>query len=114
MVRKASVARPCPPPRTFNGFGGYYRALNEALESIVDNAGAAATRNGITGFTSTSTGYDSAAVSALAREFGVTRNYTTFGGRNLDGAILEDGRPVAEALGLDILELKPRIPDMWH
>lgn len=103
-----------PAPRKFNSFDGYYRALILALENIVDNAGATARRNGITGFTSTSTGYDSAAVSSLAIEFGVTRCFTTFGGRNLDGAVLEDGRPVAEALGLEALELKPQIPDRWQ
>jgi hypothetical protein len=102
------------PPRKFNSFDEYHYALQSALGAIMDNAGAATRDNPIASYTTTSTGYDSTAVSALAKEFGVTHSYTTFGGPTFDGKTLEDGRPVTSALGIKALELKPRKPDRWH
>lgn len=103
-----------PSPRQFESFSAYHQALLSALQMIMENARDPARRNPVASCTTTSTGYDSVAVSALAKEFGVTQSYTTIGGKTLDGQPLEDGRPLASALGLKALDLRSSIPNRWH
>ena len=112
VIRAGTVTRQAAtPPVPFASFDAYHAALHDALAAIVDNAAAPQRRTPISHFTSTSTGYDSAAVSALARSYGVTRCFTTDGARTLDGMTLEDGRPVARALSLEPSVLTPGVPD---
>ncbi len=102
------------PPINLKHFDEYYDALQRALRALMDNAASTWRKVPIGSYCTTSTGYDSAAVSALAKDYGVKQSFTTFGGVTLDGAPLEDGRLVTSALGLEALELQPRIPDRWH
>jgi hypothetical protein len=104
---------PLPPVR-FNDFDRYQHALNESLQLLTVNAASTARKNVINHFTTTSTGYDSTAVSALAKSHGTTKSFTTIGQNSLDGKILEDGRPIVRSLALEALALEPDIPDPWH
>lgn len=86
----------------FTGYQGYYDHLLDTLSSLVGNA-----RNPgrVTPYgpvvTTASSGYDSAACAALAKQLGATDAVTLTTGR---GNISDSGKPVADALGLNCYE----------
>ena len=98
-------------PRSFPSYQDYFAALNTSLSAITSNLSAKERSNRMHSYTTTSTGYDSTAVSALARNHGVTETFATCGDTTLDGGVLEDGTQVAQALQLHVTPLRPRIPD---
>src|SRR5512145_1007040 len=62
-------------PRTFASFEEYSRALHEALAAIRDNYRSSGRRHRVDAFATTSSGYDSVAATALARDVGVTEAF---------------------------------------
>ncbi len=98
-------------PISFPSYQNYLATLNTSLSAITSNLSAKERANTVHSYTSTSTGYDSTAVSALARDHGVTETFATCGDKTLDGGVLEDGTPIAQALQLRVTPLRPRVPD---
>ena len=90
----------------FASFEEYTARLRTTLAAIRANYESAARRYPVTAFSTTSAGYDSAAVASLAREVGVNECFTTSpqatGGATSTrrGQSMEDGASVARALGL--------------
>lgn len=85
-------------PHRFDTFDAYVDRLRATLLTIKGNYESSRRMAPMPAFTTLSSGYDSTAVSCLAREVGVNACFTTRapGG----GAGLEDGAAVAAALGL--------------
>jgi hypothetical protein len=96
-------------PRRFVSFDAYCDALWTSLRGIRDNYQSPARRHAINAFTTTSTGYDSVAVSALAKQLGVTRTFTTDDNPQLIAQHRESGVEIANALGLNVLKLRNAI-----
>jgi hypothetical protein len=87
-------------PRRFASFEEYYDALQSALARITDNYRSAARRHRVAAFATTSTGYDSAAATVLARAAGVTETFTVEVPEGADADEHDSGVRVAESLGL--------------
>jgi hypothetical protein len=94
-------------------FDQYYKMLTEILQRIKHNYQSDLRKNRVSTFTTISSGYDSTAVSCLAKDLGVT---TCFTGHQLNRPNIlsyirsksEDGTPIAKTLGLDIRHLDAR------
>ncbi len=96
--------------RGFSNFREYERALLDTLAAIRDNCASPARSNRVSEWSTASTGYDSPAVTALAKKCGISQVYVTCGDRTIDGKYLEDSRSIADSLGMQGLPLTPRIP----
>ena len=82
----------------FADFAGYRRLLLKTLRRIIDNARAPERRTPYGDLVATcSSGYDSPACAALARELGCREALTL---RTARGGGVDSGKPVAESLGL--------------
>ena len=88
-------------PRRFMSFDGYQHALVQALGKIRDNYRSPGRRYKLAAFTTTSTGYDSSAVSALGKSLGVTESFTTEDDAKVAARRRESGLDVVKALGLN-------------
>jgi len=98
-----------------NSFAQYYGLLKEILLRIKDNYESEGRKNSVFAFTTLSSGYDSTAVSCLAKSLGVK---TCFTGNSIAGHIdqrfikrfisrhMEDSVPIAKRLGLDVQYLE--------
>ena len=91
-------------------FAAYEHCLLDTVGGIVGNCHDGARRHPVAPSAAVSTGYDSTAVAALARQHGVREAWATTGAVTLDGAALEDATPVTDALDVDVHELEPRRP----
>jgi hypothetical protein len=99
--------------RKINSFEQYYGLLNEILLRIKNNYRSKARKNPVSAFTTLSAGYDSTAVSCLAKKLGVK---TCFTGNVLDmpwplsfiKRRRENTEPIAKSLELDIQYLDSR------
>jgi len=86
-----------PPPVRLDGYDDYHAALRDALAALVDNLRDGARHHAVRAATTVSTGYDSAAVAALAKVHGILDCFTTSPSQD---PALEDGAAVARAMGL--------------
>jgi hypothetical protein len=87
--------------RTFPRFEDYRRFLSDSLAALFANATHPARRRPLPPLTTVSSGYDSPAVAALAREHGC-RDAVTIAARIGDAE--DSGREIAEQLGLRVRE----------
>lgn len=95
-------------PVDLRDFGAYRDALGSTIDRLVANCRDPARATPVSIDTTLSTGYDSAAVTALLRDYGPRRVFTT---RPDPGAPdLEDGAALARALGLDAFLLERTTP----
>ena len=91
-----------------DSFDTYHRLITGALAAIKVNAESGDRTTPLESFTMVSVGYDSTAVSCLVKPLGVTR---AFGAELihqpfsflLENGWREDARPIAEAIGLDLM-----------
>lgn len=82
-------------------YGAYLEALRDTLRRIQHNAESAGRCTVVTSYSTLSAGYDSVAVTCLARELGVRESFTTRPDCSARGWLpLEDGAAVADALGM--------------
>jgi hypothetical protein len=88
-------------PPAFETYEAYRRFLSDQVRAIVNNAADPNRRRRYTPITTISSGFDSTASSALAKEAGCTQALTFTSGR---GGVDDSGKTVAEALGLKVLE----------
>jgi hypothetical protein len=98
-----------------DSFEQYYSMLNEILIRLKHNYESPIRRIQLDAFITMSSGYDSPAVSCLAKTLGVT---TCFTSKRSDSAVprwvrknvaIDDGRPIAAALQLETLYLDRRL-----
>jgi len=100
--------------REIGTFAEYSRLMHASLKSIEGNYTSSARRFAVSAYTAMSTGYDSPAVSVLAREIGVRTAFTSR--RSTSGipvwlspqAAIDDAKPIADCLGIDTIYLDPR------
>jgi hypothetical protein len=100
--------------RDIGTFADYSRLLRTTLKVIEGNYTSSARRFAIAPYTAMSTGYDSPAVSVLARDIGVRTCFTSR--RSTSGipvwlsaqAAIDDAKPIADRLGIDTIYLDPR------
>jgi hypothetical protein len=100
--------------REIGTFADYTRLLKTTLKAIEGNHTSVARRFGISAYTAMSTGYDSPAVSVLARDIGVRTCFTSR--RSTSGipewlspqAAIDDAKPIADRLGIETIYLDPR------
>ena len=94
------------PPRRFASYGEYVGLLRESLSRIHANCTSSQRRTPLCAFTMTSAGYDSTAVTALVRDFGVGESFTArrswynFLPLVNPRIVIDDGTPVIRRLGL--------------
>jgi hypothetical protein len=93
-------------PRPFVSFSDYHDMLLRTLEKMRANYSSPRRSHAMADFATTSTGYDSAAVSALAKSIGVRQSFTTAEDARADERHRESGLPVVEALGLEPILLR--------
>jgi hypothetical protein len=93
---------PRSQPRSFANFGEYHEALVTALARIRDNYRSSARRHPVAAYATTSTGYDSAAATVLARAAGVTETFTIAMPPGAEAQEHDSGAPIAEALGMTV------------
>ena len=106
VVRDGRLARePRSRPRRFASFDEYHEALTAALARIRDNYQSVARRHTVTAFSTTSTGYDSTAATALARAAGVTETFTIAVAPGARSDEQDSGVAIAQALGLRVHRL---------
>lgn len=101
-------------PREIHSFEEYYHLLTEALLRIKKNYESAARRVAVSAFTTLSAGYDSPAVSTLVKDLGVTTAFSSRKSYSVDRIRrwvtregLDDGKPIADILGISIIHLDP-------
>lgn len=95
-------------------YAEYLRLLRNALQAIERNYTSSARRFAVSAYSAMSTGYDSPAVSVLAREIGVRTCFTSR--RSTSGipvwlspqAAIDDAKPIASLVGIDTIYLDPR------
>jgi hypothetical protein len=87
--------------RKLGSYSEYVSLLRRTLASIRENSLSPGRRAPIEGVTTLSTGYDSAAVSCLAREQGIEVCFTTKPAESPKERKLEDGTALAAALGYE-------------
>ena len=97
-------------PMVFNEFSDYEESLQNVLAQLCANTNSSSRKTKVAHWCTTSSGYDSSAVSALAAGNGVRKTFATDGGRSFAGTVLEDARGVADALALEVTALRPRAP----
>ena len=107
--------QPKPNPAcVLNSFGDYHDQLSHTLRAIHDNYADPRRSVRLDAFSTISTGYDSAAVSALVSAIGVTK---CFNSRRSNSALppwlfrhmtLDDASHIARTLHMEILRLDPR------
>ncbi len=92
-----------------DSYASYYNLLLETLMRIKSNYESQSRQASIKPFSTISSGYDAAAVSALVKQIGVRE---CFSGNRLDGLLLksrdENGRNLAERMGYKVTELDTR------
>jgi hypothetical protein len=111
--RLAHVATRAAPP--IASFDDYHARTAGALRRLRDNARSPARRAPLSLFATISSGYDSAAAAALVRHLGVSACFTS--GRSNSHwpswlarhAAVDDGKPIADRLGLRSIYLDPRL-----
>lgn len=92
-------------PRRFASYEDYCASLTSVLARLRQNQASPARRHALAAFTTTSGGYDSSAVTALARDAGIDQAFTTQVDRSLHERHQESGAEVIRALGLKAHEL---------
>ncbi|MGE2836532.1 hypothetical protein [Mycobacterium sp. SMC-4] len=104
--RISFIDKPVGPP--FETFADYVALLEESVCATVANAGSPHRATQYSPLASISSGYDSPAVAALARDVGCTRAVTFTHARGHGSAEAEDdsGTPIAELLGCRIKEFQ--------
>ena len=96
-------------------FEQYYALLNDVLIRLKDNCTSAARRVRLDAFTTLSSGYDSTAVTCLAKTIGVKTCFTSKRSNSSLPAWInrrrasDDGGPIADALGMETLYLNQRV-----
>jgi hypothetical protein len=93
-------------PRPFASFTVYHDTLLRTLEKMRANYLSHNRSHSMDAFSTTSTGYDSAAVSALAKSIGVRHSFTTAEDARADERHRESGLAVVESLGLEPIVLR--------
>src|SRR5262245_42725942 len=100
--------------REIGSFEEYHNLLTDALFRIKSNYESRLRRTGVSAFTTLSSGYDSPAVSTLVRDLGVSTAFSSSKAYDIDrirgwvtGHGIDDGKPMADALGLTIIHLDP-------
>lgn len=96
-----------------DSFDDYISKLTDVIRGITSNAASPYRRFSLAGITTLSTGYDSPAVSALVREFGVDTCFTTAPANRKEAKVMENGVPLARSLGYEplLLQLPSRDTD---
>jgi hypothetical protein len=101
-------------PHGIDSFTEYYGLLGETLKRIRDNYENPARAINLESFTTLSSGYDSPAVSTLVKNIGVKKSFVSSrSGSPVPSWIsksfaLDDGRPIAQGLKLEALNLHHR------
>lgn len=93
---------PRSQPRRFACFDEYHDALSAAFARIADNYRSGGRRRRAGAYSRTSTGYDSTAVTALARATDVTETFAIAVAPGADAAEHDSGAPIAHALGVTV------------
>jgi hypothetical protein len=103
------------PVREFPTFHDYHAVLRERLAAICANARDPARRTPVATFGTLSSGYDSTAVTALIKDFGVRRYFTyvgAWGGSDTKGRPEYATASIAAALDVDTVDIQaPRTPN---
>ncbi|MBA4156931.1 MAG: hypothetical protein H0X65_05585 [Gemmatimonadetes bacterium] len=108
VTREGSSFRSPPEPPHIESFDHYRELLRGVLRRIHGNYTAPERAHRVSAFTTVSSGYDSPAVSTLVREIGVRECFTSCRSRSLIPAFIsrhaavDDGTPVARALGMRV------------
>lgn len=89
--------------RTFSSYGDYRTFLSETAQALSANARSTARQEAVRLLTTISSGYDSPAVSVIAREMGCNQAVTIRQARSLIPRS-DSGARVGEALGLDTVQ----------
>jgi hypothetical protein len=88
---------------SFTNYRSYVQHLTDVLQSAFANAGDPARTVRFAPLATCSTGYDSAASAAIAKPLGCRTAVTL---KNSRGGGIDSGRPVGQALGLEVAELE--------
>jgi hypothetical protein len=90
----------------FSDYKAYYDYLNEVLHHIGDNAKSELRKNRIELITTLSQGYDSSAVSALAKKINCTEGISFVDGNTSFSTKCDSGKEVGNVLGINVIELE--------
>lgn len=96
------------PRRDFGSFGAYRRFLESTLRGVIGNAGDGERIHRYPVSAALSSGYDSPAIAVLAQPLGLKRTFGLSTDRHGDP---DDGRPMADRLGLEHAALER---GGWH
>ena len=98
---------PRSQPKYFGGFEEYHSQLIHSLFAMGDNARSESRRRPMASYSTLSSGYDSTAVTCLAKDMKIHRCFTTRPGHSRKSRKLEDGGKIADVLGMESLLLDP-------
>jgi hypothetical protein len=98
-LKTSRIRKPIAPP--FTSYSFYIQYLTETLRLAFANACDPSRRGKFSPLASCSSGYDSAASAAIARQLGCKTAITL---RTSRGGLVDSGRPAGEALGLEVIE----------
>jgi hypothetical protein len=90
----------------FSDYKGYYDFLSEVIHHIGDNAKSEFRKNRIEFITTLSQGYDSSAVSALAKKINCTEGISFIDGNTSFSTKCDSGKEVGNVLGIKVIELE--------
>jgi hypothetical protein len=101
---------------SIDSFDTYLTLITQTLDRIRRNSQSKERKFGITGFTTMSSGYDSTAVSCLARKIGVQKCFTSHKSNSIlptwlsPNAAVDDGGSAAKILGYDVQYMNSNNP----
>ena len=93
--------------RHFEQYEQYISKLRQTLTAISDNSACACRHHPMRTYTTLSSGYDSAAVTCLANDIGVSTCFTTSPGSTSKSRHMEDGKRIADRLAMKSVLLDP-------
>jgi hypothetical protein len=108
------VDKRLPPP--FGSFSDYDTYLRSCCERLFENARDPARRQKVTVYSTQSTGYDSTAINAIVRDYGVDAVFTiqqgkgsdTFANHDAADQVDDDGAEIARLLDLNVIQVSRR------
>lgn len=98
---------PCSQPRSIKSYEQYLLLLSQTLDAIKENSHSQYRQHEMPIYSTLSSGYDSTAVSCLAKEVGANTCFTTRPGNTRKSKNLENGKRIADKLNLHSILLDP-------
>ena len=98
---------PRSKPRHIKNYEQYHSLLSQTLTAIKENSISNSRQHPMAIYSTLSSGYDSTAVTCLAKDIGMNTCFTTCPGSTTKSKGLEDGKKIADQLGLNSVLLDP-------